>query len=258
LEGSIALATKSRLELRADIDIVFKKLALMETISQEQRALHPESLLQAFQQELVQLRTMLTDESRVEAQEARVEVLETRGSLDAFRSGLKALSLELQKERQARAFQAAEFQSGLRQLQDKLHITVENHGQHQSSMRLHEASMRQLEESLREIEKQTITSARSENIQSARSASELLREKQRVKHTPRSEESFQTICEKLDSFEPSAAKDVSWRRQAVSDVENILDDLSHISPRPTASNSMLPTLATALRLSKAGGEAETL
>jgi len=56
-----------------------------------------------------------------------------------------------------------------------------------------------------------------------------------------------------DQMEATAAKDRSWRKEAVRDVQTVLGDLTHISPRASPKR-MLPTLATALRLSKAGAE----
>lgn len=266
LEGSMAVANQTRLELRTDIDIVLKKLSLLETMAQEQQAsfqeqqaLKQESANQDFRRELFQLRALLTDESRLEAQEARVEVLETAGSLDAFKKALQALMQEFEKEREARALEASKFQSGLGQLQEKLQVTVENQGQYETSINfaieMHESSLRQLQGSFREFEKQTIPSARSESeiVKSPQTASELLRARLMA---PRSEGSFQSDRGNLGSFQPSAAQEVGWKKQAVSDVEHIRDDLSHMSPCAASSNSMLPTLATALRLSKAGEEAK--
>lgn len=238
MEGALTAENQHRVELRAELDVALEKLSFLESVAQEQRDLH-ESAVANLEQGVSEIRKLFTGGAVSDA-------FQIQGTLEALISSLQEVAADLHNERQARAEEAAAFQSGLIILQERLETTGDSREDHQLALRQLEGTVSELKQSI---------SASSLNGQAVLKDAES-EVRNQAKETEGLQAALQIMRDKSSSLETSAAQDRGWRKQAVSDVKHILGDLGRVSPTATSPNRMLPTLATALRLSKTGSDAE--
>jgi len=237
LEGSIAIAAEGRAEMQAELELALEKISFLESLSQEQRDLH-DSAVQKLTDGVSQLQKVLTDGTRSEA-------LQIQGTLDTLSSSLQGIANDLQMERQVRSREALQLQNELKLLAERLdQATAEERDLLQQEVYRRsslEGDVSQLKNLIG-----TASATVQAGVQDER--------QEMVRGVQDSMEAIEAMRNRItDQMEATAAKDRSWRKEAVRDVQTVLGDLTHISPRASPKR-MLPTLATALRLSKAGAE----
>mmetsp|Transcript_18621 Transcript_18621/g.29372 ORF Transcript_18621/g.29372 Transcript_18621/m.29372 type:complete len:218 (-) Transcript_18621:35-688(-) len=215
-----------------------EKIYRLENISEDIDARHSRSS-EMLQRSLMELRELILEGERAaRGSEAAVlsEAAALRGSLESVSTCLATVVGDVEVERVRRMREASTLQTEMQAMRSKLqHLevaTVESENTVTELRRIAEPGLQSVSEDLNAV------------------AADMDKQRALVaRDTSKLQTGMDAMREKLATLESAANEDRGWRQQAVQDLEVILGDLKHITPAVACSRSM-PTLATALRLSK--------
>jgi hypothetical protein len=229
LQEPFAKGLGVRTELKVQVDLAMEKISNLEAAAEEIDARHGRSS-ELLERSLLELRQVIM-------QGERADSVALREGLETVSSTLTKLAGDLEVERLSRVREASSLQSEVQAIKCQL-LQVE-------------AVTASRENTVDEL--RSITRPGLESISKGLHTVTAHMEEQKaasVRESTVLQSGIEAMQRRITNIEASASEDKGWRQQAVQDLEGILGDLRHITPAATASRS-LPTLATALRLSKA-------